>query len=199
MVRHKYFIIGILIILLGSMVALYILLNKRGTCSRITCISFIEKGKYVPGEIYEETAGVFRAIFRHDQTMLRVDIRSKISASDADMLMNGFLAQIKGLYANTRSPYPGDVSNEIVCSKEFIPQFSADTVNGVNIMHFSAYLTSRLTYGACVADLTSYRDTTAIFYCPNRQQLITLEWIVPKEQAPSLLNESTIVQSIRCD
>lgn len=198
MIKRRYITAVLLIILVGVTVW-YFVSKKEGTCPRVSCVSFLGKPQYKPGEIYEEASGVFRALFRSDKIMLRVDIRSTIIPSDAQMLTDGFLAQIKGLYANTRSPYPGDVSNEIVCSKEFIPVFATDTVNGIQIAHFSAYLTSRLTYGACVADLTSYKDTTAIFYCPGRQQLITLEWIVPKDQASSLPGESSIVQSIRCN
>lgn len=198
MMRKKYLITVCLLVFFVPAIVGYLVFQRSGRCARIQCVSFLDKNQYALSEIYEETPNAFRALFRHGSIMLRVDVRSNTSPSDAQILTDGFLAQTKGLYENTRSPYPGDVSNEIVCSKEFIPQFATAIVDGVHVSHFSAYLTSRLTYGACVADLASYKGTTATFYCPGRRQLMIFEWMVPKEQAATLPDALILAQSISC-
>lgn len=170
-----------------------------GSCSRLTCIAFSGKEKLIPVETYEESPSVFRGLYKSPKTIVRVNIQSFLSQEESNAKIAGFMAQMKGLFENLRSPYPGEISDEIVCQSEYIPTYTTDQVNAISILHFSSYVTNRLTYGACLPDAIGGRAVFAMFYCPQSRQLYQLEWIATgKNATENLPDEKQIIQSIGC-
>jgi hypothetical protein len=152
-------------------------------------------------EMYEKKPGkVFRALYtKDDGAMMRVDIKGDVGAPVATEYMRGRLAAIEAVYANTRSPYPGFISDEIACDQSFLPtRATLKTENAMIIKTMRVYLTDRLTLGACTKESVAYQSLMAIFYCPSRSNLYEVEFI----QAPEHFSSEklhNIVKSIRCE
>lgn len=102
---------------------------------------------------------------------------------------------IQSIYDSSFSPYPGAISNEIVCDPKFIPQLVSVDYRGLVIKYFIVYLSERLTYGVCVDDLARYRAVIAWAYCQTQSELRQLEFIAPKDAGPEA-NQEFVIHNI---
>ena len=105
--------------------------------------------------------------------------------SDKKSFMSSKLFFIKSLYRQLNSPYPGQVSNKISCSSEFLPKKVSDDV-------YKLYATPRLTFGACACDLIEY-DTWMYFKQCNDNEVYIVEIYVPVNQT-----DNSILENIEC-
>ena len=150
--------------------------------------------KFDVKEIYQDDKDVYRALFSKDSNLLRVDIRSNISESEAAKQIEVQITRMKALFENAASPYPGEISDEVVWDKELIPQLEEREVNRIQASHFTGYLNDRLVFGACTQDQAIYRGILALFYCPNQKQLFQLEIITPRDNYET--NENKYLQML---
>lgn len=187
-------ILTVIIIFLISLTALY--LYPRQVCPRLSCISFPEQKDYRLSEIYDAKNHLFQALYEKGPDLLRVEITSQVSESQADKILNEKILRFKSLYETAPAPYPGEISDRIVCPIEFSPVFSQIKAVNTNVTTISAYLSPRLTYGACSADSAQYRSRIAIFHCPKRNQLVQLEFISPITSLKNI--QSLALDKIRC-
>lgn len=182
------------IVLMVVAVFLTVNLNK---CTRLTCVSMNGLKDFRLKETYEENNNIFRALFEKKDELLRVEVKSNIASNNVENIIKAETVRMKTLFANATSPYPGEVSNEIVCSKEFVPQYEETEVNGVKISYFTGYLNQRLVFGACTPDQTANRGVLALFYCPKNKQLFQVELIWPADKFnQDIANQN--ISSIKC-
>lgn len=182
-----------------SVFVLSVIIAGRLGCKRLQCITSHDMDTFRVTEVYEDTATVFRALYQHNDVLLRIDVQSKIPPTEAQNRVDGQLAQIKTIFAKARAPYPGEITNIITCDKQYQPSYRQESVNGLSMTIVQGFLTDRLTYGACTPDQAVNRSMLALFYCPTQKKLYQLEFIAPVTQ----FNESqptydTMLQSLRC-
>lgn len=174
--------------------------TKYSYCSKIECLYFEEIDKFNLKDIYEDSKSVYRALFSHNQDYLRIEIRSDVKQETADRYINAQITRMKALFENTRSPYPGEISDTISCDEKFKPDIKSDLINGINVTHFSGFLNNRMTYGACTDDQAEYRGVFTLFYCQKQNKLYQLEIFSPKEfYEANQPKYNSILNSIRCN
>lgn len=190
MSRIKTLIIIAIILLLGILV-----INNKN-CRQLGCIKMDGLDSFEVGEIYQNENNVYRALLIRGGDKLRVEVLN-LPKSEVGRETDSRIAKIKALYENAPAPYPGEVSDEITCSKEFKPQFESYKNNDLQIEAGSIFLSERLTYGVCTEDQAFYRGVLAIFYCPNSHKFYQFEFITPKNEYSSDKFESYL-KSIGC-
>lgn len=192
----KYFKIVLLAtsLLLIFSVFLY---TKTFSCHQLSCIEFASRSKFSIEEIYEEDNNVFRAFYSDKNRNLRVEVISNIGNDGAKQYINSRIARMNSIFTPASAPYPGEISNEIVCTKEFQPLFYKTNANGLEVSYFIANLNQRKLYGSCSADQVIYKGVEAFLYCPKNRQVVQLEIFEPRNEfdISKTLEE---IKSIRC-
>ncbi|MBI5422377.1 hypothetical protein HZA44_04560 [Candidatus Peregrinibacteria bacterium] len=119
--------------------------------------------------------------FEKGETALKLKVIRNIDEPEAKKVIDGKILTIEALYGNEMSPYPGMLSNEIVCSQDMTPK-RQETGNGeLRITYFVASLTNRLSYGNCVESETPSKAFIAWVFCPAKREYRQMEWISPKK------------------
>ncbi len=185
--RHikLYFFILILVCLLA--VVGIIVWKTRFTCSTYECLVFPEKNLWKIQTVYEKDSNVFRGLLERPDYFVRLERVSLLQQQQsADNLTKIRLMQIQGLFDTAQSPYPGVITDRIVCADTYKPNPDIlTTASGVGITYFSAFLNSRLQYGICTDDQIVYKVYTALFSCQQTDDWYSVELIVPKGKASS--------------
>jgi len=102
---------------------------------------------------------------------------------------------MKALFEEAPAPYPVDVSDSVVCDPSFAPVFQTNDT----LAYFVGYLNNRMTFGSCSKDQAVYRGVLAFLHCPQRESVLQIELIIPKEkytEKGSVLTEQFL--SLRC-
>ncbi len=181
MKRNKS-LLAFLGILLLIGIALGTLIWSRRTCQKLNCLSFPGRENFRLKELYQNDKNIYRALFSDKTNLLRVNIQSNIDSVSAEKYIQGEITRMQALFANAASPYPGEISDEIVCGKKFTPELNILNNNGLTMSYFTGYLNQRLVFGACTEDQAVYHGILALFYCPQQNQVFQLEIIVPKDE-----------------
>ena len=98
-------------------------------------------------------------------SVIRIEVLEHIDAPDAETLRQDGVMGIQALYANALSPYPGDISKEVVSDARFRPQLVRTNWNGQPRDYVLLFANDRLGYGATTADAVRYRSLQGWFYC----------------------------------
>ncbi len=175
--------IGVLVFLLLSVGI--IVWRTRFTCSTYECLLFPDKNLWKIQTVYEKDSKVFRGLLKHPDYLVRIERVSLLPQQQkADDLTKIRLMQIQGLFDTARSPYPGIITDRIVCDDTYKPNPKIlTTTSGIGITYFSAFLNNRLQYGICTDDQIAYKTYTALFSCQQTNDWYSVEIIVPKEKA----------------
>lgn len=170
-----------------------------GQCHRLSCLQLSKNAVLKLTEIYEEVRGsVYRARYQMGDTIVRVDIRSNVDPDASDDYIKGRIAGMKALYDNIRSPYPGLLSNEIVCDEAFKPTYqSLEERKRLPQFRIIGYLNNRLTFGSCQKDQAVYKGMMVLFSCPSTRQLYQIEFITKTEAFNAKMFES-ILDGLSC-
>lgn len=173
--------------------------KKFTSCEKLGCLYLTGVDSFEVREIYQNDKDIYRALYGKNNDLLRVEIRNIKTEDQANKSIDAQTARMKALFENAAAPYPGEITNEIVCDKRFKPVFASDTINGIAITHFTGYLNDRLTFGACTEDQAVYRGIEALFYCKNQKKLYQLEIITPnKIFAENKSRYEDVLKSLRC-
>lgn len=186
-----------LVIFGAGLIIWYVNFRSDKNCRRLKCISFAGIENFRIKETYENGELVYRALWQDGNALLRVEVHSGVTAVLFGENIGTEIAQIKSIYDKARSPYPGEISDEIVCDRKYVPDMRRDTVNGIDVNFFSAFLSDRLTYGACTADTAVNKVFGVFLYCPATRRQISLEWITRVEESPQI-DDLTRLKSIHC-
>ncbi len=130
--------------------------------------------EYKLSEIYRDEKDKFSALYRKDGNLLRVEIVSELSQYETEKIIDSKIIGIKAQFENSRSPYPGEISDEIICDNKFKPVFRDGYV--------IAYLNNRLAYGNCIEEENFYKSIETWKYCISQNRLYQLEFIFPLDK-----------------
>ncbi|MDO8551808.1 MAG: hypothetical protein Q7S03_03980 [bacterium] len=147
-------------------------------------------------EVYEDDQNVYRALYNKDDNIIRVEVRSNLSSEEAKSLTRSQVTKINALFANAISPYPGAISDEIVCPEEFKPVYKTSNINGLEVTSLTGFLNNRLVFGACSQDQAAYKDVLSLFYCKKPKSFFTFELIKPNNQNAKDFLQT--LSSLRC-
>lgn len=148
--------------------------------------------------VYKDTPRRFQALYRLKTHLARLDIHRQIGGAEATARIRERLHALTSLYAHRLSPYPGELSHEIVCEEIYHPRFGTIDAGGLEIQYAEAGATERLTFGACVDDLITYRGAVAWFWCPVREALVQLELMIPKQELNPSGTLQTYLRALNC-
>ncbi|MCL4360437.1 hypothetical protein M1555_04280 [Patescibacteria group bacterium] len=180
--------------------ALVVYLVTRG-CVGIRCLSFSGSTRFREKDVYASDPGDFRALYTNGQTQLRLEALAVQSSSDASQNIAAEAVRIQGLFDKAPAPYPGEISDSIVCSDSDKPVFETRYISGIEVSQFTGYVNNRMVFGACTNDQRAYRETLALFYCADQKKMYTLELISPYEashDASIVTAQHGVVGSLRC-
>jgi len=197
MIKKKYLL---LVSILGiTSIGAAFLVGNNLSCKKIFCLSLKDASEYKLKEIYEENQYIFRGLYGKDDILLRLEIRYNATKSEAEQAIKNQIMRTQALFDEAAAPYPGDISDIVSCSKEYIPKHTTKTKNEVSISHFSGFVNERLVFGSCTADQLKYFDTLSMFYCDKQKKFFQVELIIPKDEYlkdPSEYKE--ILNSLGC-
>lgn len=172
-------LISVFFVAILLLTAFYLLTNRA--CKGISCINFKDKEAFSLKDTYQNDQTGFKGAYTTPETTLRISIKSVKTSREADAQIESEIQKVKSVFANAISPYPGEVSNEIECGKDFTPTFDQKKINGIDVNFLTSYLSERLTFGACTKEQAKYKEIEAFFYCPEQKNLVTFELIAKTE------------------
>lgn len=171
---NKRTIVGIVLVA-GLLLAFYFLHHKA--CKGISCLEFKGKEAFQLKDTYQTTKTAFKGAYTDSGTTLRISLTSVKNEGEASTLIDNEIQKIKAVFANAISPYPGEISNEIVCGEDFVPKFDEKKINGRKVRYLTSYLSQRLTFGACTKEQAVNEEIQAFFYCSQQKNLVSFEII----------------------
>lgn len=176
----RYYLFFLFVLIFGLLVYTYLSKSQK-ECKRLNCLQMKNLEKFKVKDVYQDDRAVYRALLFEGNDFLRVEVRSNMQENEAGKYIDAEIVRMKALFQNTASPYPGEISDEIVCGEEFKPVFKTTQQNNIRIFYFTGFLNERLTFGACTKDQAVYKGVLARFYCSKQKQLFTLELITSNE------------------
>lgn len=154
---------------------------------------------FTVSETYIDTPEQFQALYHSAGHKVRVDIRRPMGRHEAASLIAQRIHSMKSLYDPRLSPYPGDLSNEIMCPEPYLPTFGSRETPDVHIQFAQGLATKRLTFGACADDLIVYRGLIAWYWCSASQTVVQLEAMVPKAEPLATTILEDYLHALRCN
>lgn len=133
-------------------------------------ISVLE-GFELEKEVEESDATVYY-LKGENSRRLRLEVMTGIDRDSAMVLTEGEIVGIRAIYANALSAYPGEVSHEVECKEEFLPDFRERSTKLTLHRYILVFSTARFGLGACNEDLVRYRHLIGWTYCPEKKQLL---------------------------
>lgn len=189
---------GILILGLGTYLYLLKTDVRRSLCDRLSCIRMEGASAFTRSEIYSDSEDTYRALYTQGNQYLRLEAK-KTALTEAEHELNASVARMKALFEKAPAPYPGDISDAIVCDPAFVPVYAESNTHGNKIAYFIGYLNDRLTFGSCSQDQATYRGIMAFTYCPKQGLLLRVELISPTQEFNAREKELTsAIQGLTC-
>ena len=111
--------------------------------------------------------------------ILKIDVFRGVEKSSAEALQQEGIINLEALYENALSPYPGDISREIVSGKRFKPRFFRRELHGRFHPYFLLFASERLAYGAAAADLIRYKSLLGWLYCEPGERFYKVRYFAP--------------------
>lgn len=167
-------------------------------CGKLRCIRMDTLSSFVKQDLYSDTENTYRALFTSGRRFLRIEAQKTAPlASDAEL--NAAITKVKAMYEKAPAPYPGEISDAIICDPSFIPTYEEIKQDDTKTAIFVGYLNNRMTFGSCSQDQAVYRGILALTYCRKQSLLLRLELIAPtdtfRENENELMNQ---IRSLRC-
>jgi hypothetical protein len=182
--KHRKIYLLIIVFACLFLVVGILLRNTLVSCQTYECLLIPGKNVWKIQMIYEKDGSAFRGLLTHPKYFIRLERYSHIPQQTAIELTKIRLMQIQGLFDTARSPYPGVITDRIVCDDTYKPHPNiVTTTSGIGITYFSAFLNDRLQYGICTDDQIVYKVYTALFSCQQTNDWYSVEIIVPKANA----------------
>lgn len=152
---------------------------KKSVCRDLRCISFSDQKQFTLKNSYVDTTDIYRALYSSPTYTLRIEAKKTEEDQSASELVAA-VTRFKALFEKAPAPYPGEISDAIICDPNYIPLYKeATTSAGTHVSYFTGYLNDRLTFGSCSEDQAVNKGILAFMYCPKSSLLIKLELILP--------------------
>jgi len=166
---------GIVFIVTAILVA-----QNRIFCQKPRCLIPNPINQFRLVEVYKDDNRIFQAKYVNGDLIARLMVETGINQSQSETKINEYVRTIQTLYENRTSPYPGQVSQEIVCQEDYKPVYGEKNLNGIKVTYLTGFMTERFTFGACVDDLLTRRGVIAWFRCDRINTFNQIEFILPK-------------------
>jgi hypothetical protein len=147
-------------------------------------------------KFFDETEQSTKLLYHRNGEVLKISSLGSIDKASADIVLSGQIQTINALYANALSPYPGEISNEIMCPEKFMPELYTKQIDSLNYTYFTLFATDRFTYGACAEDLVKYKSILAWTYCSKKNTFYRFEFFIPIETFSK--SHLDMITSFRC-
>jgi hypothetical protein len=118
---------------------------------------------------------------------LKIEVIPELEAESAKTLLEESILSVEALYANALSPYPGDISKEVVSDPRYRPQLRRVPAPAPERAYYSLHANARFGYGATTSDAVRYRSLLGWFYCPRRGDFYKVRCYAPLTLAPEEL------------
>jgi hypothetical protein len=135
-------------------------------------------------------------ILRSKGRHLRIEKIMGIDEASARILSEDEIFSIKALYANILSPYPGEVSHQIVCNPQYQPQYFSYQNEQMRWEYVFLYSTDRFGLGACHEDILGYRHIIAWILCREKETLYIVRYYAPVTSSFEEMEKEIL--SLRC-
>lgn len=175
-----------------------ILYAAQNSCRKYSCLFFEDKQKFREIENIEDSTNGYKGTLTKGNIRVRLEAYSAPSQEVSERFTQTKVMQLQGLFENIRSPYPGALSNEIICEDRFKPIIKDININGIKTKTITGYLNERLQYGSCVESQLTYTGKTAILYCKNQKKWYLFEIITKKSDVNFDPETTHLIQSLKC-
>lgn len=163
-------------------------------CAHLSCIRMKDTSGFLVKDIYSNTEQTYRALYTQADRFIRIEAQ-RTTPGSAQEELDAAVTKVKAMYEKAPAPYPGEISDAIICDPRFIPTYEEIKQNDRRTALFIGYLNNRMTFGSCSQDQAVYRGILALTYCPKRSLLIRLELIAPTADFDS--NENALTGQMR--
>jgi len=171
--------IAVFFSVLGLFFIIHTSTKTTSLCDNLHCISVTGQQTFSRKELYADTGETYRALYTTPDRTLRIEAR-KVSANLSEIERKAAVTRIKAMFEKAPAPYPGELSDAIVCDPDYIPIYREATSSaGTRLSLFTGYLNNRLTFGSCSEDQAVNKGILAFMYCPASSLFIKLELIQP--------------------
>jgi hypothetical protein len=154
--------------------------------------------KYRLQEVFQENNHAFRALYKDNDDVLKVEVIYNMPEKDSQQYVNAGVAKLQGVYTDALVPYPGVASQQTGCDTKYQPVLKKIKTN-TKISYFTGYLNDNLTFGTCIEDQITHKGILAFFYCPKSKQAYNLEIVASKAAFEKDPNKyKNMVESINC-
>lgn len=134
--------------------------------------------------------------FTNRECVLKLEVLPHVDAENAAVLIQEGRMNLEALHANALSPYPGDISRQIVADTRFRPVFVRTNLHELTYQYYLVFANERLGYGAVTADVVKYRSLIGWLHCREAETLYKVRYFVPLATPRAELE--TFFQSFRC-
>jgi hypothetical protein len=110
---------------------------------------------------------------------LRVQVVEGLDPTRAEASIAEQRQRVTELFEDRQAPYPGQLSHTLSCPEAYRPETLDPSGEARLLMRL--YANDRMAFGGCSDDLLRYRATVGLFYDPNGQRLLRLEYFTPKD------------------
>lgn len=114
----------------------------------------------------------------------------------ANVIIKNEVIGLKALYDKSLTPYPGDVTREIIYNKKLRPKFLKKKMDSIHYTYCLLYSNDRFGLGVASEDQISYKHLIGWFYCPDFRELYKIKIFLPYSEEFSELEK--ILLSFSC-
>ncbi len=189
------------VILFLSVIAAGIVWQKNtqpSLCKNLDCFLMKDSDGFTVKELYTDTKDAYRALYKNANRYIRIEARV-INPSQKDAELQAAVNRMRALFEKAPAPYPGEISDAIVCDPAFIPMEKELKNANTSLTYFTGYLNNRMTFGSCSLDQAVYKGIAAYTYCPANNLYINIELFTPTEEfeanSPAVENQ---IRTLRC-
>lgn len=117
--------------------------------------------------------------FTNGPRLLKIEIVPDLGRDGAQLMLDDGVMGVQALYANALSPYPGDISREVVTDARFRPELVRTNLSGQLRTYVLVFANERFGYGAMAADAVRYRALVGWFYCERKDIFYKVRCFLP--------------------
>lgn len=117
--------------------------------------------------------------FTNGARVLKIEVVPHLGPEGAQILLEDGVMGVQALYANALSPYPGDISREVITDARYRPTLVRTNWNGRERTFVLVFANDRFGHGAMAADAVRYRALVGWFYCERAEVFYKVRCFLP--------------------
>jgi hypothetical protein len=117
--------------------------------------------------------------FTNAEAIVKIEVVPNLDREGAQTLLNDSIMGVQALYANALSPYPGDISRQVVSDHRFRPELVRTNWGAGPRQYMLLFANDRLGYGAVTADVVQYRSLLGWISCEGGGTFYKVRYFAP--------------------